>query len=80
MVCTPSIPLNNPYSTPLYSLLYNSPLRSLDPSSYELAEGGVSKNRDPCFPVPMIRFPSLGGIEKRILRMNRESNEREHET
>ena len=31
---TPSIPLNNPYSSPLYTPLYNAVLRSLDYNSY----------------------------------------------
>ena len=34
LVYTPSIPLNNPYTTPLYNPLYSPPLRSLDYSSH----------------------------------------------
>ena len=34
-VQTPSLPLNTPYYTPLYSALYNPPLRGLDYSSHD---------------------------------------------
>ena len=35
-VYTPSMPLNNPYSSPIYNPLCNPPLRSLDYGSNEL--------------------------------------------